>query len=156
VAVLPDDVSGLGRLVELEGLAKNDLAAGVFEGERLDVLLNKDDEGRHWHCHRVEVLEELVHNLVLLAHLVEVLASDQATAFAQRVDQLLVVEGEADVRDLHIRAAFLCRFALKIRAVGSLLKRASLELHSELFFNLLRQVASQRQSWSDIVLEIAA
>ena len=83
MTVLPDNVSRLRGGKELEALAEELGLGTVPQCDDLTVLFLKSDEGGGGHSQRVEVLEQLVDDLVLLAHRIELLPGDELTALAQ-------------------------------------------------------------------------
>ena len=108
VAVLPDDVGGLGGLDELEGLSEEFRNQCLFHVLILvcnnhAVFLLESDKGvdRSDECPPVSVLE--INDLVLdLAGLIIAIKHDVLTAFLQEGDHLGIIKGKDDVSNQNL------------------------------------------------------
>ena len=91
----------------------------VLKGNDLAVFLLKGDECRDWNCQSVEVLEQVIHDSVLLPHLIEFLVGDELATGSKGFDQIWIVEGEDDVCDLDPIDLRSCLLGLLLLAFGS-------------------------------------
>ena len=83
MTVLPDNVGRLRGVDELDLLAEELGLGTIPQCDDLTVLLLESDEGGSGHSQRVEVGEQLVDDLVLLAHRIKLLLGDELAALAQ-------------------------------------------------------------------------
>ena len=81
--ILPNDIGWLRGVNEPQLVANQHMISIILQCNDLAILFFKGDEGGYRHGQTVEVEEELVDDLILLPHFVEVLVSNESTALSQ-------------------------------------------------------------------------
>lgn len=104
MAVLPDDVCRLGRLIKFHVLVQDsELVRDIFvrvKSKGGGVVALKSDESSGWHSKLVKVLEEIVNLLLFSTHRVEILRGNRTSTGSQSGNEAGVVEGENNVGNL--------------------------------------------------------
>jgi hypothetical protein len=154
VTVLPDDVGGLGSVVEEKRDSKEVGVLAVLWIIRLlkpksglvSLLFSESDESLDRSSQRVVVLSFKIHNL-LLDHLLllKVLVNDAGASLSEQEDQLGVVEGKHDICDLY-PLEFLVMELLAFLEVGFLDSKALLEVDQKSLLHFVFQIALEGHS----------
>ena len=119
MAVLPDDVSGLGAVLELELLLqKLEVLVALFVVNQITessrVVALECDKGRSGYSECLKIIKQIVDFDFAFTHAVEIIGSDLSTALSQSLNKGCIVEGEDDIGDLGatILRSFLSTYLL--------------------------------------------
>lgn len=101
--ILPDDIGWLRRWLKLEALTKQLFVSLDFQGLIPGVFFFKGDESGRGSCQFFEVLEQVIDDSLLFLDTIKPLESYVVTTISKRSDQFVVVKGEDQVCNVHIR-----------------------------------------------------